>query len=1750
MAGDSYGEIANLLIGRFDDIKSNIDSSLTPACEAMDQLKENLQKFKEEQKKLDTLLDEKEVLDKELQDLNNELDSINSQMPVSNGEDDDEYNSNYSIWLSQVNEVQNKISNKQNEIDLKQKEVDLQEKNVKEIQKKCDELLSKIKKLENNIREFSDMAGFTAEFSTGEFSKMPNLDDMKYEERIEYLNDLVDNYKVIYDGLNEFFEDKYGNGLKFTREDFKKIDELFDSFDIYWMSKVDRNYLVKDETSDSVLFDINKLSQVMSYCDSNDVFGKIGNYVNGQSWKESGLEKLYDGFWDTGSANFMNFNAFNENVLNQRMKDKYGVTGDVREYLKENYSSMIESVTNLKDTYKEYSTIYSTMAVVKSKIDNINNALKLLPYESYMDNDQFAKFMDVDYSNYNGLSKDMLGKLNQQEVALYEYLRTNASFQEATDYLQILQKTVINEREGMKKAQAYVEGLKNNGFDVGDLLVSGWEGTKDGVRNFFDGIADVFRVANTGEGEYSELDYEMRYKAQFIQELMQDEAYLNPDIDHDTLGLLNINNWYNTGTSVGNMLVPSVVGFIPVVGQGISSALMTASITGNTAVEAKQEGYSTGQAYLYGALSGASETFTEVMFGGIPGISNLEGKGFLAGMFSEGLEEFAQEYMDVGLKALVLHEPVELGLTAAHERFSNATQAGVQGAITSGVMQVGNSVIGVGVNGLTKAVSPVKVDSSGSAITGIDGNLVKKYNNFAEFKNSIESEHYTTRANNQIEHAMSKIESGDSLNLVEKVELNKAIKNVSADELANLTNNYTQEQTNMLKNATEGIPFVSKNTLSKLETSNYIKEMNSSSSDYLPTENLTKDILREEATRDGRSVAEYIADSKPSALDNLTIRKIESIDSKVATEIVNRVESNQKAYSRQLNKVLKNEMSSNTLQDNSNEYSNNTNLNNSDSFSSIKDKNDYSYVNYSDNDNRNLNNNQDIAKVSYVSNQATNGNNISNTINPASTITKTVVADSEVSSINNSVNNNSDLNSDITDFSSNKLQNNISSIHPNSHNSSIIETNISPKQTSNFNDSSNVNNTITTASTNTFSDISLNNLTFNSAVSDNVLKSSNTDSSFKPATTLGLASTIGIGLNSMFPNTVNDGSNNDNVGGNKYESFNSSNLTTSSHTSSNEKVLSSLKYADNSSSNFNSYTYENTFDNKSVDYNEHVTDFNTSLFDSNLNVDSVNDDLIVEKVISDGEIGDFDISNSRLKDISYVLNVIQKKYQFSYEMALRVIENVAKSGDYNFVTRENNARNILKKYSTSELIDIIKELNKTNNVTDADIKKIEFCIDKLMERYQLSREDAIENVKCLIDSGNYRYMTSYGNAREIIKEFSIEKIGNILNKIKINSYLQQINSVSSSSKSLGIPLIDSIVKTVNFGNAPNSVQLLFDNNVLPSSFTYGVNQGTFYSMFDFYDINTNKKYSYNQAKQLYVQALKNHDVLPKFSKRASDEYFSFKEKVMSKYGLSSRDASIIMESIDDTGACSYATVCNEIFSSFLGKEESFESKFGFSMYVETDGKRILNSKELLFDLYLNINSSGKNGLIIKTKDGYIANYNSLKVNVDPLGRKMLDSDSQLYLSTSAGKNQTLINQYLNEKGISLNSNVIKQYNTSLNESMMSRLLNQVISGLSSGKIYGLGIYSSGRPITMYSTDTNSYRSVSTTNWSEGGGHSVYITGLTEEGFVVSSWGKKYIIAYSDLVNNGSWILLEDSFDLDFHKKFGLSALKSLFNTLG
>ena len=581
----------------------------------------------------------------------------------------------------------------------------------------------------------------------------------------------------------------------------------------------------------------------------------------------------------------MNFNIYNEDRFKQRLRDKYGVKGDVREYLKQNYDSVVSSYQNLMTSYGEYQKLTATMAEVKSKIDNIKEAQKLMPYEILMENGDFKSYLTADYSYYNLLNQDQLAVLSQQEVALYDYLYRTRSKAEADAYLKAMENT-MNQRIGAYKAAEYIEYIKDSGYGFNDLLASGWEGTKDGVRNFFDGIADCFRVASTEAGTKSALDYEMMYKTQFMQQLMSDPSYINQDEVNGFLGAVNLNTWYNTGTSIGNMVVPSLVSFVPG-GHLLSITLMTMSITGNTAVEAKQEGYSTSQAYLYGAVSGLSETATEVILGGIPGISNLEGKGFVAGMLSEGFEEFTQEYLDVGVRWAILGEKPEFTLASMHDTFSRASQAGIQGAMTSGIMQGGNAGLGVVANSTTRALSPT--------VTHADGSVSKAYNSFGEFKNTMESNFYTPKAETAISDAIAKVGNGENISFADKIKLNRAISNVSAQELSGITKNLTTDQKASLKSATSGIVKMSSDTSAKLDTADTFAQVESATDSLSNVNNLSKDALNSEVTRDGRTLAEYIADTKTETLDNNTMEMIKSEDPKIAKEMTKRIEKRQKA---------------------------------------------------------------------------------------------------------------------------------------------------------------------------------------------------------------------------------------------------------------------------------------------------------------------------------------------------------------------------------------------------------------------------------------------------------------------------------------------------------------------------------------------------------------------------------------------------------------------------------------------------------------------------------------------------------------------------------------------------------------------------------------------------------------------------------------------------------------------------------------
>lgn len=375
--------------------------------------------------------------------------------------------------------------------------------------------------------------------------------------------------------------------------------------------------------------------------------------------------------------------------------------------------------------------------------------------------------------------------------------------------------------------------------------------------------------------------------------------------------------------------------------------------------------------------------------------------------------------------------------------------------------------------------------------------------------------------------------------------------------------------------------------------------------------------------------------------------------------------------------------------------------------------------------------------------------------------------------------------------------------------------------------------------------------------------------------------------------------------------------------------------------------------------------------------------------------------------------------------------------------------------------------------------------------------DALKRLMLFLDSNNinhenYNLITSYNGARDILSIYSPQQIRHALENL---NYIDSgINSISGYFS--------------YFGNS--------------KEVTYGADQGGISSLCKY--MYNGKEYTYRQAMYIYNTALNNGRPLPHFKKQALPEYFRLKNKLLTQ-GFSSGDASIIMSTIDDAGACSYAATVNEIFNAFRGRETEFQQKFGYSMYKIEDGKTRLNFNELLLDLYVYVNSTENGGGFIlenKTLNPHLLRDN----RHDVFGRPMLDAESQVYLSGTHGKNEAAIADFLFSKNINYYQARIlaSNYGKTVDIDSFIDILNKTHTELSEGKSLSLGIYNSGNTINMISTNENLYSSVSTDTWNEGGGHAVFITGMGADCFYVSSWGEEYMIPFADLQNGGMFVI--------------------------
>lgn len=234
-------------------------------------------------------------------------------------------------------------------------------------------------------------------------------------------------------------------------------------------------------------------------------------------------------------------------------------------------------------------------------------------------------------------------------------------------------------------------------------------------------------------------------------------------------------------------------------------------------------------------------------------------------------------------------------------------------------------------------------------------------------------------------------------------------------------------------------------------------------------------------------------------------------------------------------------------------------------------------------------------------------------------------------------------------------------------------------------------------------------------------------------------------------------------------------------------------------------------------------------------------------------------------------------------------------------------------------------------------------------------------------------------------------------------------------------------------------------------------------------------------------------------------------KYMQKYNMSYEDAYHFLSSIDyeTRGVCSYASFCNEVYTSYIGKEEQFKQDFGFDMYrIDKYGNKVLNSEEFLADVILYANLDTNGGKYYYEKDG------SIKINkITNEDQARLQLCDPKIMDVEFPRNTDVINNYLksHNENLGYNSNVVSTKNP-------KKLKNIIKEGQANNKKYTLGYYDNPNKeneIIMY--DSNGY--ATSIDQFNGGGHSVYITDANDEGLVVSSWGKSYTIEWEDLENS-------------------------------
>ena len=190
------------------------------------------------------------------------------------------------------------------------------------------------------------------------------------------------------------------------------------------------------------------------------------------------------------------------------------------------------------------------------------------------------------------------------------------------------------------------------------------------------------------------------------------------------------------------------------------------------------------------------------------------------------------------------------------------------------------------------------------------------------------------------------------------------------------------------------------------------------------------------------------------------------------------------------------------------------------------------------------------------------------------------------------------------------------------------------------------------------------------------------------------------------------------------------------------------------------------------------------------------------------------------QDVNYVLNQIMDRSQITKFESLDKINELLNTRNFNVITRQGNARSIIKQYSFEQIENAYRQLYKeTYAQLEADIN---YAVEKMLPKVGMDETKAFNQIRSLVDTGDYSRITRDGNAREILKQYRPQDIAKGLNIIfqkrqtvqSLEHILKQVQERNNISVEEAIKVIENYTITGNLslitrqGNAREIIKSL------------------------------------------------------------------------------------------------------------------------------------------------------------------------------------------------------------------------------------------------------------------------------------------------------------------------------------------------------